>query len=172
MTRYSSRRFYLLLGAAILWMAVIFYKSAESYQEQSLLPFFADWISDPDLSSWLSPLEFTYDGGLVSWRDPYGMLEFFIRKGGHVVGYAILSLLLGYAFLARPIKSSTAILLSSLISVLYAASDEWHQSFVEGRTGHAIDVGVDSIGVLLVLIWLFYSEYRKRKRNRYSYSYR
>ena len=35
--------------------------------------------------------------------------------------------------------------------VLYAASDEFHQHFVAGRHGSPIDVGIDSVGVLLGL---------------------
>jgi hypothetical protein len=35
------------------------------------------------------------------------------------------------------------------ISFVYACSDEWYQTFVPGRTGHFIDVGVDSVGMVL-----------------------
>jgi VanZ family protein len=35
-----------------------------------------------------------------------------------------------------------------LIGLLYGASDEWHQSFVPGRTPSAGDLAADGIGVL------------------------
>jgi hypothetical protein len=35
------------------------------------------------------------------------------------------------------------------ITLLYAASDEWHQSFVEGRHGTPVDVAIDAAGVAL-----------------------
>ena len=34
-----------------------------------------------------------------------------------------------------------------LVGALYAASDEFHQSFVPGRGPSIIDVGIDSLGV-------------------------
>jgi VanZ family protein len=164
MAAFSSRRFYMWLSAAVLWMAVIFYKSAETYQQQSLLPLLTEKISAATLSKWLPHLSFTYDHALVTWQEPYAMLEFFIRKGGHVVEYAILCLLLGYALLAKPMKKTTAIFWSALLSILYAASDEWHQSFIPGRTGHAIDVAMDTIGVLLAVGWLYVVRRRRRIR--------
>lgn len=36
-----------------------------------------------------------------------------------------------------------------LFSVLYALSDEWHQSFVPGRAMTGFDVFIDSLGILL-----------------------
>jgi hypothetical protein len=35
------------------------------------------------------------------------------------------------------------------ISLAYACTDEYHQTFVEGRTGTPIDVGVDTVGMAL-----------------------
>ncbi|MNI20674.1 VanZ like family protein [compost metagenome] len=149
----STKRFYILLFAAIGWMVFIFYKSAESYQEQSLKPFLNDMLSTAEITKWIPHWEFSYMGSLVSWKDPQGLLEFFVRKGAHIFEYLVLSMLWTYGLLAKQWKLNMALLTSSLISILYAASDEWHQTWVPGRTGHAIDVGVDAIGVLLMLIW-------------------
>ena len=48
--------------------------------------------------------------------------------------------------------SSKSGVLAVFISVLYAASDELHQSFVPGRTASTGDVLVDALGVGLA--WL------------------
>ena len=45
-------------------------------------------------------------------------------------------------------------LLSLFICVLYACSDEWHQTFVYGRSGMASDVVIDTIGAGIALIIL------------------
>jgi VanZ family protein len=37
-------------------------------------------------------------------------------------------------------------------AIAYAASDEWHQSFVPGRTATAEDVAIDGIGVALAAL--------------------
>jgi VanZ family protein len=163
MTSSSPRRFYLLLTAAVLWMAVIFYKSAETYHQQSVLPLLSRTFSVSDLSKWLPHISFTYDGQFVTWLEPYDMIEFFIRKAGHVGEFMLLALLLGYALLAKPIKRTSAITISALFSLLYAASDEWHQTFVPGRTGHAIDVVMDSVGILIAVIWFCLSRPRMKR---------
>jgi VanZ family protein len=117
------------------------------------------------LSKWLPHISFSYDDTWVTWQEPYGMLEFFIRKGGHVSEFTILALLLGYALLAKPMKRSKVLVYTTLLSILYAASDEWHQTFVPGRTGHAIDVAVDTTGILLAIGWFVLSTKLRFKRS-------
>jgi VanZ family protein len=158
------RRYMLLLSAAFLWMAVIFYKSSQTYQQQSLIPLLSRDFPASALSNWLPHISFYYDDTWVTWQEPYGMLEFFIRKGGHVSEFTILALLLGYALLAKPMKWSKALIYTTLFSILYAASDEWHQTFVPGRTGHAIDVAVDTIGILLAVGWFIIAAKLRFKR--------
>ena len=45
------------------------------------------------------------------------------------------------------------VLLSSVITLvsafIYALSDEWHQTFVEGRTGSMSDVAKDTVGIII-----------------------
>ncbi|MBD0381202.1 VanZ family protein [Paenibacillus sedimenti] len=154
MRKASSIRFYLFLAAALMWMAVIFFKSAESYQQQSLRPLLSSWLSRNDIAKNLPHWEFTYDHDLVSWQDPIGLIEFFIRKAGHVSEFAILALLWSLALLSKRVNVIMALLTSSLISVLYAVTDEWHQTFVPGRTGHAIDIAVDAVGVALAVLFI------------------
>jgi VanZ family protein len=160
----TPRRFILLLSAAFLWMAVIFYKSSQTYQQQNLIPLLSREIPVNALIRWLPHISFIYDGTQVTWQEPYGMLEFFIRKGGHISEYIILALLLGYALLAKPIQRPKALVCTALVSILYAASDEWHQSFVPGRTGHAIDVAVDTLGILIAISWFIVAAKLRFKR--------
>jgi VanZ family protein len=147
-----SRLFLLWLAASCLWMTVIFLKSAESYQQQDLRPLLSEKLSAYELSKWFPHWEFTYDGQRVTWQQPYDMLEFMIRKAAHVGTYAILTFLWVRVFLAWPFRLFHSLCLSMIISLLYAASDEWHQSFVPGRTGHGIDIAVDAIGILLTAL--------------------
>ena len=42
-----------------------------------------------------------------------------------------------------------AVLAAVVITLLYAASDEWHQTFVEGRHGSPLDVAIDAAGVMI-----------------------
>ncbi len=40
-------------------------------------------------------------------------------------------------------------LAAAVITLVYAASDEWHQTFTEGRHGTPVDVVIDATGVLI-----------------------
>jgi VanZ family protein len=82
-----------------------------------------------------------------------------VKKGGHAVGYAILALLYWRAFDFKDSKRWVA----WLLAVLYALTDEFHQSFVPGRHPAIWDVMIfDNFGALMSL-WLV-NRYRKQKR--------
>jgi VanZ family protein len=73
-----------------------------------------------------------------------------IRKLGHIVEYVILSILWFYAFNRGKTEWSWRPALAALgASLIYAALDEFHQSFVPSRTASIYDVGLDEIGALL-----------------------
>lgn len=75
----------------------------------------------------------------------------------HLLAYALLAILmLG----AMPWRAGgytlRQVALAALLAALYGLSDEWHQSFVPGRSSDALDVLADGIGALLgsVMLWL------------------
>jgi len=73
-----------------------------------------------------------------------------VKKSGHVIGYAVLALCYWYALGLKPEKRWTA----WLLAILYALTDEFHQSFVVGRHSSIWDVLIfDNFGALLSL-WL------------------
>lgn len=74
--------------------------------------------------------------------------QFVVRKAAHMTEFASLGVLLcAFAFTFG--AKFKVFLLSFLSGVLYAATDEIHQLFVEGRSCQLTDVMVDSAGVLL-----------------------
>jgi VanZ family protein len=80
-----------------------------------------------------------------SWADTL------IKKGGHMVGYAILALSYWRAFEFRDRKQW----LAWALTLLYAATDEFHQSFVSGRHASIWDVLIfDNLGALIALWFL------------------
>lgn len=78
--------------------------------------------------------------------------DLLLRKAAHIGEYAILFLLTYRALHTLPKQRRT--LYSALFAIGYAMSDEWHQSFVPGRGPSIRDVGVDSIGVFLAVVWV------------------
>ena len=77
-----------------------------------------------------------------------GIIDLIGRKIVHLATYLVLTLAWFWAL--RPIaRPETALAIAAAISFLYAVSDEYHQSFVEGRAGSPVDVAIDSVGVVL-----------------------
>jgi VanZ family protein len=89
----------------------------------------------------------------------------YLRKAGHVVGYAMLGLLLLRAlwmtFADRPQWVRLLPVFAWLGTALVATLDEWHQSYIPSRTGTPWDVLLDSTAGLAALA-LAYLALRKR----------
>ncbi len=88
----------------------------------------------------------------------FGSLDFLVKKGGHAIGYALLGLAYFYALPAR-LPNAYKAGLALLMAVLFSLSDEFHQSFVEGRTSTLRDVVIDTIGagIALSVAWIYSS---------------
>jgi VanZ family protein len=75
-----------------------------------------------------------------------GTWDYVLRKCAHMTEYAILAFLLARA-VGRAVPAFA-------LGVLYAASDEVHQTFVAGRHGSPVDVAIDSVGLAAgLLLW-------------------
>lgn len=96
-----------------------------------------------------------------------GIWDLLLKKGAHVAAYALLAILWLRALVARcPTRGVTGatVWLALGISVLYAISDEVHQTFVPGRNGTSIDVLIDTGGAFLGL-WGWRLARRSRTRS-------
>ncbi len=60
----------------------------------------------------------------------------------------------GWRCAARPLLARRAAPIAFVVAVLYAVSDEFHQSFVPGRYPDIRDILVDAAGVLAALLLL------------------
>lgn len=89
-----------------------------------------------------------------------GTADLVLRKLAHMTEFGLL-FLLWLRGLGTPPTRPARPALAAVIAVAYAASDEWHQSFVEGRNGSPVDVLIDATGVALAyLLWRAWSEGR------------
>lgn len=75
-----------------------------------------------------------------------------VRKLAHVTIYFILGFLV-YLYI-KDLKIDNKIIISILICVLYATSDEIHQLFILGRSGEVKDVLIDTLGSVLGILFL------------------
>lgn len=82
-------------------------------------------------------------------------LDHFIRKLAHFGEYFILGWLILIPLLILRIQMKKAMVLTFLATVLFAAGDEFHQSFVSGRSPQVKDVLIDSSGCAFGLLIFF-----------------
>jgi VanZ family protein len=84
----------------------------------------------------------------------FGAPDILIKKGAHVTEYAILGWLIQRA---RGAGDARRVWWQSwLMAVIYAATDEFHQSFTPGRMPRVTDVMIDSVGVTIgvaIAVW-------------------
>jgi VanZ family protein len=108
-----------------------------------------------------------YLSGIPGFSTSLGVYDIVLRKLAHVTEYCILFLLTRRAFgnSFGGWKNNKVFIVSALFSVLYAASDEFHQSFVPTRCASITDVGIDSAGVAAGFFLNAYLERSKVQNN-------
>ena len=80
----------------------------------------------------------------------FGTFDYWVKKGGHMVGYGLLSL----SFWHGLKWDNKLIWWAWFLAVVYAISDEFHQSFVPGRHPSPLDVALfDATGAAITL-WI------------------
>lgn len=77
--------------------------------------------------------------------------DFLLKKTAHIVEYGIFATLLYRAFVNYGMDKKRAMLLSVLTAFLYGTSDEFHQSFIYGRTATVRDVLIDTTGATIFI---------------------
>ncbi len=107
-----------------------------------------------------------------------------VRKCAHMTEYAILGALLSLTITEymqdsdsssrkRDGNSASKILRRAVfIGFLYASTDEFHQTFVPGRSGEIRDILIDTFGVLLgalIVTRLIPSLLQRRRANNYRF---
>ena len=87
------------------------------------------------------------------------LFDTLVKKGGHMTGYGLLAVSYLYAFNHHGRKS---FYLAWLLTVLYAITDEYHQSFIPSRHPSIWDVVLfDNFGAMIALGLVFW----RRKLN-------
>lgn len=143
--------------AVLIWMTIIFFSSHLPATESS------------ELSSGITEfiLE-TFGEVIANIGIDINDLHTIVRKNAHFFAYMVLGLLTANALRISGGLSYTRALFALGICMVYAASDEFHQLFIPGRSGELRDVLIDSagaiVGVGIVLIINRVKEMRRNKR--------
>lgn len=77
-----------------------------------------------------------------------GQMDLVLRKFAHIGEYAALTFLF-FRAASQSFSPRRALLYAVLFAFTFALTDEYHQSFVPGRNGNAVDVTIDGLGILL-----------------------
>ncbi len=163
------KRNLIFLILSLLWMATIFYfssKDADASTEDSYrVGYIVGHIFVHDFS----------DLSEEKQREFAAKVDHPIRKTAHASEYALLALLLSGAFLKPSRKKlqdeeagqdaqqnpeswvgvKSQFFCAWICTTLYAATDEFHQTFVPGRSGEPRDVALDSLGALAGILILY-----------------
>lgn len=134
---------WIFTAAVILWMVLIFSFSAKP----------ADQSADMSLSvGKILGSIFVKDYEKLSEKEQADFAEtidYPVRKTAHATEYMILGILLVCMLQSYGCGSKKLYVCSFLFGTVYAASDEFHQLFVPGRSCQLSDVLLDSAGVLV-----------------------
>jgi len=136
-------------GPPVCWMVLIFGASADSGSVAHTSRFI-----DP-FCTWLWP------------NITFLQLEtvhFLVRKVAHMTEFALLALLLLRALSLNRGDARKWISSAWVLATAYAASDEFHQSFVPGRNSSVVDVLIDSTGAALGLLLCYLVLQRRAKK--------
>ncbi|MCM1544845.1 MAG: VanZ family protein [Ruminococcus sp.] len=129
----------------IIDMAVIFnfsnQRAAKSDQTSSSVIVTLVKMIHSDFDSWSDERQ---NETVQSW-------QFVVRKTAHMTEFASLGVLTCAFALTFGLKLKN-LLLAFIFSVFYAATDEFHQLFVDGRSGQVSDVLVDSAGIFIGIL--------------------
>ena len=81
------------------------------------------------------------------------MLLLSVRKSIHLTEYAVLGWLLWRSATTRNWQSRVAtVAFAMAMAIAFAGLDEWHQTFIPGRSGRLLDVGIDTVGAAVGLL--------------------
>ncbi len=161
-----NRRQKICLIAAVLWMAVIFMFSMRNGEESQEDSNRVGYIIGEVV---IDEFEELPEAEKMAFAES---ISYPVRKGAHMSEYAALTLFLfgslypaGKALTFKKAAKSAGC--SFCLAVLYAATDEFHQYFIGGRSGQVTDVCIDGSGALLMagLLLLFAFFLQRRQRN-------
>lgn len=136
------RKIFLIL--AILWASVIFYLSHQPASVSS--------GQSGGVINMLSNLPLI--GGFIDYMMEIDIAEFVIRKSAHMFAFGLLAVLI-FMSMYESNNDKVLYIRSLFFTFLYACSDEFHQLFIEGRSGEVRDVLVDSFGASILLLILY-----------------
>jgi VanZ family protein len=76
--------------------------------------------------------------------------DYVFRKLAHITEYAVLAFLF-FRAASRNMSRRRALAYGALFAFTFSLTDEYHQTFVSGRSGNLVDAAIDSLGILFAI---------------------
>lgn len=139
-------RNYINIALIIIWMLLIFNYSNQNGSTSSSL---SDKI--------IIKIAEIFDKDLTPEKKEKIIQKYkvIVRKGAHFGAYFILGVLNIILFIDLKGTTKASYIISTLICILYAITDEIHQLFIPGRCGSIIDVFIDTTGALTAITFIY-----------------
>jgi VanZ family protein len=116
------------------------------------------------LDPWLPPLVLMgvifFFSAQPNLNSGLGWIDHVGRKIVHASEYALLCFLWWRALRTR-LDASRALAAAWAVATVYAATDEFHQSFVTGRHATPVDVAIDSMGAAVFALLMLRAQRRR-----------
>ena len=135
------------LALVIIWMLIVFAFSNQKGEESQKTSSFVTEIIVKIV---------TYNQNLTE-SEKIILIEntdYIVRKLAHFSIYLVGGVLIYNYINTFDLKTNKKFIISIMIGVLYAASDELHQYFVPYRNARILDVCIDSLGIITGVILL------------------
>lgn len=144
MKKYGFGILFIIL--TLLWMGVIFYFSSQTGEDSSQM---SGTITKSVIRLFIND----YDTlPLQQQIKIYDATSYIIRKTAHYLEYAVLAMFVYFSFCFFSKRKYLNYGIPLLIAILYAISDEFHQSFIANRMPAFKDVIIDSLGALTMIL--------------------
>jgi VanZ family protein len=136
----------------LIWLCVIFIGSTDVMSAEQTSRFLVPFLR------WLKP---------DILPEAIEQIQFFVRKLGHISEYAVLAVFLWRALrwgINLRMKMSILVVVVWFVCSIFAATDEFHQSFIPSRTPSPHDVMIDICGAVVGLaICMMFAVWANRK---------
>lgn len=157
----------------LFWMGFIFYMSGtrgeishgQSTKVASIIENFQGKVENKT-SNQNSKVPQANEKIVTSNQKEENYLDHIIRKNAHGFLYMMLAVIVSSILFNAKKKGKEAVIYILFICLFYAVLDEFHQSFVPGRTSLVSDVLIDFLGSLIGTMFfylIYYKIYRKIK---------
>ena len=136
----------------VLWVVLIFIFSVQAAEQSAGLSTKVTEVIVQTLS-WVMPI----DTDVRAIDKIVKQFHNVIRKSAHAGLYFVLGILVINSIMHTGLKGFKAYFYALLFCIVYALTDEVHQTFVAGRSGQVSDILIDTAGAIvgISMCWIY-----------------